>query len=255
MAYKNYYALGNLQRAEIYSAQPRGEAVQDHAPNRNWQGPSICTLTWCKAEEQAGWQDAAGIHEGGASQPRRPLMACLFILSCRKHSDLEVGEGDTFKAEQPSQQYQLCPKTSLSVAIFVHQFDFCWAISVESFLNPLWSIYVVVTLHIPVSNIGLEILSLKLNLKFSFNNFVWSFTFIIKPFELVYNILFEFSINPTVYFSKFLMSLSWNLGGSSILPILLVEGFDSIWRDSSAVRIGCRSSRGQHPHWVGHNYF
>lgn len=61
-------------------------------------------------------------------------------------------------------------------------------------------------------NRGLDILFLKLNLNLSFNNFVSSFIFIIKPFEFVYNILaflnifimFGFSINPTVYFSKFL---------------------------------------------------
>lgn len=99
----------NLQRTEIYSGQPKGQAVQDHAPNGNWQGPASCTPRWWEAEEQAGWLDAAGVHAGGASQPRRPLMARLFSLSHRKHSDLGVGEGDTFKAERPSQQYQLCP--------------------------------------------------------------------------------------------------------------------------------------------------
>lgn len=254
MAYKNYCALSNLQRAEIYSAQPRGEAVQDHAPNRNWQGPSSCTLTWWKAEEQAGWQDAAGIHEGGASQPRRPLMACLFILSHRKHSDLEVGEGDSSK--------QSNPLSSINVPLklpYLLQSLYISSIFVGLFLLSPFSIlydqYMLLWFCIFLWVIGLEILFLKLNLKFSFNIFVWSFTFIIKPFELVYSILFGFSINPTVYFSKFLMSLSWNLGGSSILPTLLVEGFNLIWRDSSAVRTGCCSSRGQHPHWVGHNYF
>lgn len=189
MAYKNYCALGNLQRAEVYSAQPRGEAVQDHAPSRNWQGPSSCTLTWWKAEEQAGWQDAAAIHEGGASQPRRPLMAWLFILSRRKHSDLEVGEGDSSEQSNPLSSINLPLKLPYLLQSLYISLIFVGLFLLSPF-SILYDQYMLLWFCIFLWVIGLEILFLKLNLKFSFNNFVWSFTFIIKPFELVYSILF-----------------------------------------------------------------
>lgn len=127
----------NLQRTEIYSGQPKGQAVQDHAPNGNWQGPSSCTLTWWEAEEQAGWLDAAGVHAGGASQPGRPLMTRLFSLSHRNHSDVGVSEGTRSKQSNSLSSINFTPKASLSVAIFVPQFDFRRAIYIESSLKPL----------------------------------------------------------------------------------------------------------------------
>lgn len=95
-------------------------------------------------------------------------------------------------------------------------------------------------LYIPMSPGGLDFLFLKLNLKFSFNNLVWSLAFISKPFELAYYILLIFSTNSTVCFSKFLefiICASFLESGQFVCSVYFVDRRFLIWSGETAQQL------------------
>jgi hypothetical protein len=111
------------QKLTCHSSE--AEQSETSAPRGIDMVPS-CIRTWRKTEEQAGQMDAAwslfrisSLREEPC-QPNCLLKTGLFILPITWHPD---SGGDKFKASPPSQQFQRAPKSSLSLVVFIYQFD------------------------------------------------------------------------------------------------------------------------------------